>query len=125
MRGAYDAFNRGGAEGILTFLDPEVEWNEAELPARRSGIYRGHAGVRRLMKENAALWDDIEVEVDDVIEAGEDRVVAFIRAKGRGRNTGVGVELAGAQVWTLRDGKGLSVRFHLEREAALEAVGLR
>jgi ketosteroid isomerase-like protein len=125
VRGAYEAFNQGRQEEMLGFLDPEIEWDESDLPARRLGIYRGHAGVKRLLDENSALWTDINIVIDEVIDTSDDRVVAFIRAKGRGRHTGVDVELASAQVWTLHSGKAVQVRLYLERADALEAVGLR
>jgi ketosteroid isomerase-like protein len=110
---------------MLEFLHPEIEWDESDLPARRPGIYRGHHGIISLLEENATLWEDICIAIDDIMEGDGGRVIAFIRAKGRGRNTGVDVELASAQVWTLRDGKAVHVRLYLDREEALEAAGVR
>jgi ketosteroid isomerase-like protein len=124
VRRAYEMFNRNGPEAILDFLDPDVEWDESELPARQPGVYRGHDGVRRLFEENAALWEDINVQVDEILD-GEEGVVAFIRVRGRGRHTRANVELAIAEVWRMRDGKGSEVRLYLDRQEALEAIGLR
>lgn len=125
VRSTYEAFNHGGREEMLEFLHPEIEWDESDLPARRPGIYRGHHGIISLLEENATLWEDICIAIDDIMEGDGGRVIAFIRAKGRGRNTGVDVELASAQVWTLRDGKAVHVRLYLDREEALEAAGVR
>jgi ketosteroid isomerase-like protein len=125
VRGAYEAFNHKGREAMLEFLDSEIVWDESDLPARRPGIYHGHEGIIRLLNENATLWEDINIAIDDVIQGDHDRVIAFIRAKGRGRHTGVDVELASAQVWTLRDGKAVHVRLYLDREEALQAAGVR
>jgi ketosteroid isomerase-like protein len=122
---ALEAFNRDGPEAILPFLHPDVVWDESELPARQPGVYHGHDGVRKLLEENAALWDGITVSVDELIEGEEGDVVAFIRVKGRGRNTGVEVELAVAEVWRLRDGKAGQVRLYLDRQEALEAAAVR
>jgi ketosteroid isomerase-like protein len=124
VRRAYEVFNRDGPEAILAFLEPDVEWDESELPARRPGHYRGHDGVRRLFEENAALWEDINVQTDEIL-SGDDGVVAFIRVRGRGRHTGANVELAIAEVWKIRQGKGSHVRLYLDRQEALEAAGLR
>jgi ketosteroid isomerase-like protein len=125
VRGCYEAFNHKGREAMLEFLDPEIEWDESDLPARRPGIYHGHDGIIRLLNENATLWEDINIAIDDVMQGDDGRVIAFIRAKGTGRNTGVDVELASAQVWTLRDGKAVHVRLYLDREEALQAAGVR
>jgi ketosteroid isomerase-like protein len=124
VRRAYEMFNRNGPEAILDFLDPDVEWDESELPARQPGVYRGHDGVRRLFEENASLWEDINVQVDEIL-GGDEGVVAFIRVRGRGRHTRANVELAIAEVWKMRDGKGSEVRLYLDRQEALEAIGLR
>jgi ketosteroid isomerase-like protein len=44
VRAAYDAYNRDGINGILGYLDPEVEWrNPAESP--NAGVFVGHEGV--------------------------------------------------------------------------------
>jgi ketosteroid isomerase-like protein len=125
VRGAYDAFNHKGREEILEFLHPDIEWDESDLPARRPGVYHGHDGVIRLLNENATLWEDIKIAIDEVMEGEGDRVIAFIRATGRGRNTGIDVELASAQVWTIQDGKAVHVRLYLDREEALQAAGVK
>jgi ketosteroid isomerase-like protein len=125
VRGAYEAFNQEGRETMLEYLDPEIEWDESDLPARRPGVYHGHDGVIRLLNENAALWEDIRIAIDEIKEGEGDQVIAFIRATGKGRHTGVDVELASAQVWTLRNGKAVHVRLYLDREEALQAAGLQ
>jgi ketosteroid isomerase-like protein len=37
VRQVYEAFNREGSKGTLPFLDPDVEWDESRVPARRGG----------------------------------------------------------------------------------------
>ena len=125
VRATYEAFNHESREAMLEFLHPEIEWDESDLPARRPGIYRGHEGIVSLLEENATLWENICIAIDDIAEGKDGRVIAFIRAKGRGRNTGVDVELASAQVWTIQDGKAVHVRLYLDREEALQAAGLK
>jgi ketosteroid isomerase-like protein len=125
VRGAYDAFNHEGREAMLAYLHTDIEWDESELPARRPGVYHGHEGVIRVLNENAALWEDINVAIDEHVEGTDDRVVAFIRAGGKGKHTGVAVELASAQVWSLRHGKAAHVRLYLDRQEALEAAGVK
>ena len=125
VRATYEAFNHESREAMLEFLHPEIEWDESDLPARRPGIYRGHEGIVSLLEENATLWENICIAIDDIAEGKDGRVIAFIRAKGRGRNTGVDVELASAQVWTIQDGKAVHVRLYLDREEALQAAGVQ
>jgi ketosteroid isomerase-like protein len=124
VRRAYEAFNHQGQEAMLAYLHTDIEWDESELPARRPGVYHGHEGVIRVLSENAALWDDIKIAIDEIREGEGGQVVVFIRATGRGRHTGVDVELVSAQIWSLRDGKGERVRLYLDRHEALEAAGV-
>jgi len=122
VRAAYEGFNADGSAGTLPFLHPEVVWDESNLPARRPGIYRGHEGVLRLGRENAELWKEIRVDVDELLDTGNGTVVAFVRVRGCGRHTGEKVELAMSQVWTIRDAKGFHVKLYLDRQEALEAA---
>ena len=49
------AWNEGGVEAILPYLDPEIEWH----PPRESmepGTYRGHAGVRDYLGRLAEVF---------------------------------------------------------------------
>jgi ketosteroid isomerase-like protein len=67
--------------------------------------------------------DEVHFGAEDIRDAGDD-VVAFVRMRARGKGSGIEVEARIAHLWTMRDGKGVRVRV-LERDAALEAAGLR
>jgi ketosteroid isomerase-like protein len=123
VKQAYERFNRDGAKGTLPFLDKDVVWDESRLPPRSPGIYHGHEGILELDRQNTALWLDIKADVESVVEASEDKVVASLRARGRGRFTGEEVELAIAHLWELRDGKAVVVRLYLDQQEAFEAAG--
>jgi ketosteroid isomerase-like protein len=45
-RRGYRAFEQGGVEAILEFLDPEIEWHMSAVFTNRSRVFRGHDGVR-------------------------------------------------------------------------------
>jgi uncharacterized protein len=124
VRRAYEAFNREGSKGTLPFLHEDVEWDESALPARRPGVFRGHDGMLELDRQNAGLWREIKAEVDEVVDAGDNRVLALLRAIGRGRFTGEEVVLPIAHVWEMRDGKGVRVTLYLDPQLAMEAAGI-
>jgi uncharacterized protein len=124
VRRAYEAFNRGDFDRALDFLAPEVEWQmPSNLPD--AGVWRGRDQVIAKMTDFFDVFDELQVQVEELI-AADDRVVAFVRYKGRGSTTGLtvqGVSLD-SQVWTLRDGKVVRLEFHGGTAGALEAVGL-
>ncbi len=69
-------------------------------------------------------WDDYSYEVEDFLDAGEEVVVLF-RESGRGKESGATVEIVGATVWTICEGKVVRTKTYTDRRKALEAVGLQ
>jgi len=85
--------------------------------------YEGAEEVRGFLEDWVGAWDDWELEVDELLDAG-DKVVALVRQHGRSKAVGMRVEMSFAQVWTLRDGKQTRMDMYSDREEALEAAGL-
>jgi ketosteroid isomerase-like protein len=65
----------------------------------------------------------VRTEVEEWIDA-EEHVIAMVRAYGKGRRSGVPVDMVQAHLWTVRDGKLLRLRILATRQQALEAAGL-
>jgi ketosteroid isomerase-like protein len=109
--------------GILELVDPGVVWlgTHGGLDAHR--VVRGSDGFLKYMQEIEQAWERFEVEVERVIES-DDVVVAFLRETARGRGA-IDVENETATVFKVRDGKIAEVKGYLDRDEALEAVGLR
>lgn len=123
VRAGYEAFNRGDMEAALGTLHRDIEW----WPAADEPItdpYRGHDGHRRMVAAIREAVPDLQIEVEELFAAG-DCVVACLRFWGRGRDSGVPVEIRETHLARLRDGEVIEVREYREKEAALEAVGLR
>ena len=68
--------------------------------------------------------DDLELHPEEVIDLG-DRLLRVGRATGRGRLSGVALDLPLFQVLTLRNGLIVRQSDFGEREKALQAAGLR
>ncbi len=51
--------------------------------------------------------------------------MVLCRYTGRGKGSGVDVDVQGAHVWKMRDGKVVRLEIFSNREKALEAAGLR
>jgi ketosteroid isomerase-like protein len=86
-------------------------------------VYEGADGARAFLREWTSAWEDWEIEIDALHDAG-DRVVALMRQRGRSKAAGTPVEMSFAQVWTLRDGKEARMEMYSDPAEALEAVGL-
>jgi ketosteroid isomerase-like protein len=120
VRQAYEAFKNGDAEALVALSDPEIEFGISAAAA--GGTYRGHAGVRRYMKEIEAVFGDRwEAEAERVADAGEERAILIARVFGEGRG-GMPLELRFGHVWELRAGRLLRGTVYLNPDDALRAV---
>jgi ketosteroid isomerase-like protein len=123
VRAAFQAFEEGNMEAVLGFCDENIQITQpAELP----GVSRnqhGHRGVLEAFAVWPDLWDDYRVEVVRMADVGDHVVVATIN-RGRGKDSGVPVEMPFTFLFSLRAGKIAEWRLFIHEEQALKAVGL-
>jgi ketosteroid isomerase-like protein len=115
-----EAVNRRDLDAMLETGDPEIE-----VVTLMVGTYRGHAGWRRLIEQMAEEVSDFQFVPEDLIDVGQDRVVAVTRWSGTGRTSGIAVpDTVVAFVVTLRDGLVVRQESFRSKDEALKAVGL-
>jgi ketosteroid isomerase-like protein len=130
VRRLLEMFARREHEAVFAFYDPDIEWDATYIRSRGfddlAGVYHGHEGVRTYWRRWLQAWKDLEFEVEDVLDAG-DEVVALIRNQRQwGRHSGIPVEMPPyGLVFTIRAGKVVRWRNFSDQESALEAAGLR
>jgi ketosteroid isomerase-like protein len=119
-------FASGDAE--LELADPEIEWDAsrtANIMPDLSEVYRGHEGVRAFWRRWLEAWRDLQFEIQDVREAGDEVVLLIRNQRHWGRHSGILTEFPPyAQVFTFRHGKVVRWRSFPDQQSALEAVGL-
>jgi ketosteroid isomerase-like protein len=120
-----EAGNRGDVETLLEELDPEVEWHSAlhALLGGEQTVFRGHDGVREMLRDLNEAFGEIHIEISEIRDLG-DRLVAIGRNRARGRGSGAETETPLALVTEVKNGKTISVRGYLDPKQALEAAGL-
>ena len=122
VRRGYAAFNRGNFEAAASVFHPEAEWIPY-LGAVEGAIYRGRDALM-------AMWTELienlglRVEIKELIDADE-AVVAVVEARGIGTASGVEVRRTWAQLASIRDGLVVRVEPFADKDAALEAAGIR
>jgi ketosteroid isomerase-like protein len=120
VRRAYDAFARGDLEALRTFLAPDIEWRTTpDVPFM--GSYSGLDKFLRGMEEWTSAFDEVTTQVEEMIDAGES-VIVHHRMRGRGRDSGVEVDLAIFQVVAVRNAQLVRMHDYSSREDALEAA---
>ena len=110
-------------ETLAPFFHEDVEIVAPTFVAGQGVRFVGLEGLRAGWLEWLGPWERYRVEVEDVIDAGDDAVV-LVRDYGRRTGTTAEVSNVGGAVWTVRDGKVARVAFYLDRSEALEAAGL-
>ena len=120
------AINARDFEAIarLPLLHPEFEFHSA-LSAAEGRYHVGVAGLREWAQSMDSVWAEFRIELADLRELEDGRVLVIFRATGRARGSGMPLHTQTAQVWTWRDGKLGHIQSYTDPREALEAVGLR
>jgi ketosteroid isomerase-like protein len=129
VRRTIEAFEAGAEHGDFSaawetgVVAEDVEWIAfAELEQRS---FRGREGFVEFMRGWTEDFEGWSAHLERLIDAGNDRVVAFYRQTATGKGSGVPVEQDYALVYELEGGQLVRMRAYLDRAEALEAAGLR
>src|SRR5919109_3487748 len=123
MRRLIAAYERDGVEGVLELIDPEFEGIVPPELSAEPDVYRGPEGVRRWFSGFEGFLEDVRLEAEDFIPAGQ-RVLVRMVLKGRGVGSGIEVEQRAYQVWTVRDGKVVGMEGFADEASARAAAGV-
>jgi uncharacterized protein len=125
VRAMWAAYARGDAEASLGAFSEDTVWDDTQY--RPDGaVHRGRDALVNVVSTWRAAWDDdYEIEAEDVLDAGADRVAVVLRETGRGRGGGVQMTNRWGQVVTMRRGQIAHTMVYRTPEEALQAAGLR
>ena len=124
FRAVIEAVNGRGAEAGLDLYDANIEFREdPKFPEAK--VYRGRDEVVGNFREFGASFEYYRFEIEDLRDAGGDKVMAVLREQARGKASGLEVDRRSGWVATFRDGRALRFEIFLDPADALDAVGLR
>jgi ketosteroid isomerase-like protein len=129
VRRMFEEFQAGmerdpGAWWYSEAIADDFDWITA-VPIEGRSLWRGREGFVEFMRIWTAEFEDWSLQVERLIDAGHDRVVAFTHQSATGKVSGVPVEMNLGHVCELEDGRIARVRNYLTHAEALEAAGLR
>jgi ketosteroid isomerase-like protein len=102
----YEGFNRADLTAAREILTEDVEWRTTGSFPGLEGVYRGPDALDEWMEVLRAEWREFEVSLADVLAEREDAVVVAERLRGRGRESGIEVEMHTYAVYRFNaDGK--------------------
>jgi ketosteroid isomerase-like protein len=100
--------------------DAELDWSRSRAPFK--GVYRGHGGIETFWKVFWSTFEDVQIEIHTLAEAGSEVVVSNT-AHMRGRQ-GIEVVARSALAHRVENGQITRLRLFQEQAEALEAAGL-
>ncbi len=101
-----------------TFTPPK------EFPGASRKTYVGPVEFREFILAWTEGWAEWKIELEGVVDAGDDQVVAVVHQTAIGKSSGAPVSLRIGSVFTLRAGQVVARRDYTDPDEALEAVGL-
>jgi len=123
VRRGFEHFRATG-EPFSEAFAPDFVWDMSTFRGwPESPTYEGLDGVRRFFEEWGSAFDDWEVELEEIRDAG-DRVVALLRQHGRSKVSGMPLDMSLAMVFTIRDGLQTGMQMYADPDEALKAAGL-
>jgi ketosteroid isomerase-like protein len=120
---ANDAFNRRDVDVFMECATSDIEFTAAMSGTVAGGSLRGREGIEALFADIRDTWEDHRMVIEEIRDLGE-RVVGLGRLEGRGRASGVSVDVPLALISDFRDGKVWRARSYLDHGEALRAAGL-
>ena len=122
VRAGYERYAATG--DFAPVVTADFVWDVSNLHWPEQQVYEGVDGARAFLRAWADAWEDWELEVEALHDAG-DRVVVLLRQRGRSKAAGMPVEMSFAQVWTHHpDGRAARMDMYADPAEALEAAGL-
>ena len=116
-----DALKRGDAD--LAALDPDVVYEDTNLPDHIGETYRGPEGILRAAERWADASETLTLKLERIVGSG-DRFVSVHIAHSKARHSGIEFDGPLAYAWTFRDGRIIHFQSYRDPEEALEAAGL-
>ena len=119
-----EAWRRGEVDpASLALFDPDVTYEDYDLPDHAGEVFHGPAGVVEAMESWSEPYEEITNELQRIVGSG-DRLVAIHRFRARARRTGIEFDQPSAYVYTFQDGRIIRIQGFWDPADALAAAGL-
>jgi ketosteroid isomerase-like protein len=109
---------------LFSLLADDVVFDTRHLGDWPETEYVGHVGLKRFLSEWLEVWVEFEVGVDEHIQAPDGRVAVLYWQRGKGRHSGLTMDVKWAAIGTFRDGLAIRIEMYESRAEALKVAGL-
>ena len=123
VRTFYEAYNARDTDLLASLVAEEFRFRSVFVGVEGRD-YAGPTAFPGYCADLDEAWEYFWLELEDVLDAGPDRVLGLMQVHGRGTTSGVEIDPKIAAVFHLRDGKLVGLQTYTDRAEAREAVGL-
>jgi nicotinate-nucleotide pyrophosphorylase (carboxylating) len=124
LRPVYEAWGRGDwSRDWPEVYGSGMSWGWSEEFPEVHGTYSDPEDARDRLRRWLSPWEDWRVVAEEYLTI-RNQVVILARYHGRGKGSGAEVDVTGAHVWVMRDGRAESMMVFSDRDKALAAAGL-
>ena len=109
-------------EDPFPLLDENITWKVPMLDQQEP--FCGHRGVAEFFRRWLGTWEGYEFELEEMHPCTDGRVVTLFTERGRGRGSGVPVEIHPLGIWTVRDGLVVAYRGYMDRDEGLREANV-
>jgi ketosteroid isomerase-like protein len=124
VEAAYEDLASDGLDQFIEHWTDDLDHRSIEGAPDDRGPIHGKKAMRAYVQDWIDLFDDFRIEPVELLDAGENTVVAVLRFGGRAKLSGVETAQTMGAVLTILDGKIARGREYATRDQALEAAGL-
>ena len=118
LRAAYAAFNRGDIPAAVQSMDENIDWSEPGEFAG-GGAYKGREAAKQYLTNSRSSVAEVISEPEQFIPTG-DRIVVFVHARVRPKDSSTWQEVRLADVYLFRDLTPIQMKAFADRQQALQ-----
>jgi ketosteroid isomerase-like protein len=123
VRQLWDAFQRGDIEWMVEQCTPDVVIAQPpETPD--ATVYAGPTALIEAVEGFPRDWEGFRVALTEVLDVSDEVVLSVCRNRGRGRISGLEMDMDMFYVHRIHAGKMARMQIFLSREQAMQAAGL-
>ena len=120
-REGLEAFNRGDADTVMSFLHPEIE-THVNPNMMNGGTWHGLDGFAEGISGWNDAWENLNFEITETEAVDERNVLVHVHQTAVGRESGVPVEMDAVLLFEVEGERARRFHVHPDRESALDAV---
>jgi ketosteroid isomerase-like protein len=96
------AFNSGNLDEALEFFSPDAELRDLANAPDQASVVKGIDAIREAWTLWAAAFDELRADIEEWTDAG-DAVIGAVHWQGRGRASGMSIDVRQFDVYEFRD----------------------